>query len=214
MSKNSVELVEEFIKERLSGYDSGHDWWHIARVRDMALHIHKSERRGDNTVIELGALLHDIGDSKFRKQGDPDNGTVISGFLKGFNIDNEQINEVISINRFISFSSHDKNNKVSDEFMIVQDADRLDAIGAIGIARAFSYGGFRNNPIFIPDEYSKLQRGPGKGASTIAHFYEKLLKLKGLMNTETGRMIAEDRHKILERFLEQFFKEWNFKNTV
>lgn len=205
MSKNNVELAEKFVREHLSGTDSGHDWWHIARVRDMAVHIHEAENKGKRTIIEMGALLHDIGDSKFRKQGDPDPGAVISLFLKSLDIDNEQIVEVVMINRFISFSSREKNNKMSDEFMIVQDADRLDAIGAIGIARAFSYGGFRNNAIYIPGDISS-----GNSKSTIGHFHDKLLKLKDMMNTPTGYRIAEERHKILERFLEQFYKEWNF----
>jgi len=209
MSTNNAELAERFVKEHLSGYDSGHDWWHIARVRDMAVHIHEAERKGNKTIIEFGALMHDLGDSKFKKKDDPDPGEVISEFLNGLGIDNEQITEVIRINRYISFSSREKNSKMSDEFMIVQDADRLDAIGAIGIARAFSYGGFRNNPIYIPDEILS-----GSSRSTTGHFHDKLLKLKDMMNTATGRKIAEDRHKILEKFLEQFFNEWYFKNTV
>jgi uncharacterized protein len=209
MSTNSIELVKRFVRERLSGYDSGHDWWHIVRVRDMALHIHNAEQKGNRTVIELGALLHDTGDSKFRKQGDPDSGTVISEFLGSLDLKNEQIIEVVRINRHISFSSREENIEMNDELMIVQDADRLDAIGAIGIARVFSYGGFRNNSIYCPDENSELKDGPGIGNSTIAHFYEKLLKLKGLMNTETGRFIAEERHKYIENYLVRFFMEWN-----
>ncbi len=170
----------------------------------MAVHIHEAERKGNRTIIELGALMHDLGDSKFKKQDDPDPGEVISEFLNGLGIDNEQITEVVQISRYISFSSREKISKMSDEFMIVQDADRLDAIGAIGIARAFSYGGFRNNPIYIPDEISS-----GVSRSTIGHFHDKLLKLKDLMNTPAGRKIAEERHKILERFLEEFYREWN-----
>jgi uncharacterized protein len=204
MSTNNTEFAERFVKEHLSGYDSGHDWWHISRVRDMAVHIQEAERRGNKNIIELGALMHDIGDSKFRKKEDPDPGEVISEFLNGLGIDNKQINQVVLINRYISFSSHEKNSKMSDEFMIVQDADRLDAIGAIGIARAFSYGGFRNSPIYIPDEISA-----GASRSTIGHFHDKLLKLKDMMNTPAGRKIAEERHKILERFLEEFYREWN-----
>jgi uncharacterized protein len=208
MSTNNIELTEIFVKECLSGYDSGHDWWHIARVRQLALCIHETEKKGNRTLLEFGALLHDIGDSKFRKHDDPDPGTVISGFLKSLDIDNDQIIEVVRINRFISFSSHEKNLKMSDEFMIVQDADRLDAIGAIGIARAFSYGGFRNNAIYIPGEISS-----GNSKSTIGHFKDKLLKLKDMMNTQTGRAIAEERHKFLEIFLEQFYKEWNCRTN-
>jgi uncharacterized protein len=205
MSTNNSELAERFVKEHLSGYDSGHDWWHIARVRDMAVHIHEVERKGNRTIIEFGALMHDLGDSKFKKQDDPDTGEVISEFLNSLGIDSLQIAEVVRINRYISFSSHEKISKMSDEFMIVQDADRLDAIGAIGIARAFSYGGFRNNPIFIPDKISS-----GASRSTIGHFHDKLLKLKDMMNTQTGRVIAEGRHKIMEKFLEEFYEEWNY----
>jgi uncharacterized protein len=206
MSMNNLESSEKFVRERLSGYDSGHDWWHIARVRDMAVHIHEIENKGNRTVIEIGALMHDIGDSKFRKPGDPEPGTIITEFLKSLSIDIEQVTEVVRINRLISFSAGEKNHKMSDEFMIVQDADRLDAIGAIGIARAFSYGGFRNNPIYIPDEISA-----GSSRSTIGHFHDKLLKLKYLMNTPTGRQIAEKRHRYIEDYLERFFEEWNIK---
>jgi uncharacterized protein len=209
MSTNNIELTERFVKEHLSGYDSGHDWWHITRVRDMAVHIHKAERKGNKNVIEMAALLHDIGDSKFRKHGDPDPGVIISGFLKSLDVEDDQISEVVRINRFISFSSQKKPDIKSDEFNIVQDADRLDAIGAIGIARAFSYGGFRNNALYQPDVNSKLQEGPGCGNSTIAHFYEKLLVLKDMMNTETGRVIAEERHTYIVDFLKRFFEEWN-----
>jgi uncharacterized protein len=206
MSMNNLESSEKFVRERLSGYDSGHDWWHIARVRDMAVHIHEIENKGNRTVIEIGALMHDIGDSKFRKPGDPEPGTIITEFLKSLSIDIEQVTEVVRINRLISFSAGEKNHKMSDEFMIVQDADRLDAIGAIGIARAFSYGGFRNNPIYIPDEISA-----GSSRSTIGHFHDKLLKLKYLMNTPTGRQIAEKRHRYIEDYLERFIEEWNIK---
>jgi Predicted HD superfamily hydrolase len=206
MSTNNTELAEKFVKGYLSGYDSGHDWWHIARVRDMAVHIHEVERKGNSTIIEFGALMHDLGDSKFKKKGDSDPGEVISEFLNSLSIDNLQITEVVRINRYISFSSREKISKMSDEFMIVQDADRLDAIGAIGIARAFSYGGFRNNPIFIPDEMSS-----GASRSTIGHFHDKLLKLKDMMNTPTGRNIAEKRHRYIEDYLKRFFEEWNMK---
>ncbi|MGD0341510.1 MAG: HD domain-containing protein [Bacteroidales bacterium] len=211
MSTNNAELTERFVREHLSGCDRGHDWWHISRVRDMALHIREAERKGNENIIEMGALLHEIGDSKFRKQDDPGAGEVISAFLDGLGFDKKQIMEVVRINRFISFSSREKNTKISDEFMIVQDADRLDAIGAIGIARAFTYGGFRNKPIFNPDENSQSQNGSGSGESTIAHFYAKLLKLKGMMNTETGKIIAENRHRYLENYLERFCEEWNMK---
>jgi uncharacterized protein len=206
MNTNNTELAEKFVKEHLSGYDSGHDWWHVARVREMAVHIHEVEKKGNRTIIEFGALMHDLGDSKFKKQDDADAGEVISEFLDSLGIDNLQIAEVVRVNRYISFSSREKISKMSDEFMIVQDADRLDAIGAIGIARAFSYGGFRNNPIYIPDEISS-----SSSRSTIGHFHDKLLKLKDMMNTSTGRKIAEKRHRYIEDYLKRFLEEWKIQ---
>lgn len=210
MSRENIELVEKFVKEHLSGFDCGHDWWHISRVRSLAVYIQEAEKMGDRIIIELGALLHDIGDSKFRKHGDEDPEKIISDLLRSLNADEEQIAGVVQINRHISFSSGESNIKKSNELMIVQDADRLDAIGAIGIARAFSYGGFRNNPIYLPDDNNEVKEGPGTDKSTIAHFYDKLLKLKDMMNTGTGKKIAEDRHRVLEDFLEEFYQEWNF----
>jgi uncharacterized protein len=198
-------MTETFVRKNLEGYDSGHDWHHIDRVRRLALYINSREGTGDRYIIELSALLHDTGDKKFRKHEEGGPGDLISDFLKDLGVVDTVIEEVIRINRYISFSSQEKVSDKSVEFMIVQDADRLDAIGAIGVARAFNYGGFRNNPIYDPDL---------KTASTIGHFYDKLLKLSDLMNTTTGRSLAEERHLFLEKFLEQFFKEWESGNNI
>jgi uncharacterized protein len=199
-----IKSVEDFARNSTIEFDSGHDWWHLHRVRNLALHLHQSENKGDRILIEISALLHDIDEKKFRKSGNPGAETIITDLLKKYEVENSIIHEVVQINKYISFSSTEEIEKKSPEFLIVQDADRLDAIGAIGIARAFNYGGFKNNAIYIPETADgKLY------PSTIAHFYEKLLLLRGKMNTSTGRMLAEERHKFLERFLEQFYKEWN-----
>jgi uncharacterized protein len=204
--KSIIESVEAFVKENISDYDTGHDWFHIQRVRYLALAIAKEENAGSDFILVLASLLHDIGDSKFRKHDDSDAGEVITGLLDNLGVEKEIIEEVVKVNRYISFSSREKHTEKSEVFKIVQDADRLDAIGAIGIARAFNYGGFRNNAIYLPEEKSD-----GRSKSTIGHFHDKLLKLNGMMNTSTGRRIGDKRHKILERFLEQFYEEWNFK---
>jgi len=196
-----ISKVEEFAARNMEQHDGGHDWWHLHRVRNIALYINKKEGYGDSLIIEISSLLHDIGDSKFNKDHLTDAPATIGSFLSSIRLDKKLIDEVIFINRNISFSKGVRLKVVSQEFMIVQDADRLDAIGAIGIARAFNYGGFRNNRIFDPE---------GKNPSTIAHFNEKLLLLKDLMNTQTGRKLAEDRHKFLELFVSRFLNEWEF----
>ena len=190
--------IEEFARNNMGTHDGGHDWWHLDRVRNLAFRIMASEGVGNGVIVGIASLLHDVGDSKFRKEDD-DTEKLLSGFLSGLGLDKRVIGEVIFINRNISFSKGIRPGQVSDEFMIVQDADRLDAIGAVGIARAFNYGGFVNNPIYDPS---------GTVPSTIGHFYDKLLKLKDLMNTKTGRMLAEDRHRFLETYLERFYHEW------
>jgi len=195
-----IKLVEEFAAKNLDNHDGGHDWWHLCRVRNMAMYLVKTEGYGDPILVEISALLHDMGDSKFKKERDSDTGSLITFFLRSLGLEDKIIKEVVFINHNISFSKGKRPAEVSGEFMIVQDADRLDAIGAIGIARAFNYGGFRNNRIYDPD---------GNRPSTIAHFNEKLLKLKELMNTATGKRVAEERHEYLESFLKQFFREWD-----
>ena len=189
----------------MSGFDSGHDWWHIERVRRLALYINEKENCADSFILEISALLHDSVDTKFVSSGKAITYKALEEFLDntGMNIIKEQVIEVI---RNVSFSNNNPSGNLKDPVLLVlQDADRLDALGAIGIARAFNYGGFRNRPIYIPDD-SKVK----SDLSTIDHFYDKLLMLKDLMNTSTGRSIAEERHRYLESYLEQFYTEWEF----
>jgi uncharacterized protein len=196
-----VRKVEEYSKGSVSLFDGGHDWWHLHRVRNIALKIQSAEGSGNRFLIEISALLHDIDDKKFRNGSTSCAEEKISSLLKDLDLDEHIIKEVVFINSNISFSSKTQPSCKSTELMIVQDADRLDAIGAIGVVRAFNYGGFINNPVFDPF---------GNSPSTIGHFYDKLLKLKGLINTETGRRLANDRHEYLEAFLRQFYIEWEF----
>jgi uncharacterized protein len=209
MEKNKqISLTEAFVKERIAGYDSGHDWWHIERVRKTAMYINQMELLADPFVVEITALLHDTADSKFAGKNSEQGYMLINDFMDYCKL-SEIKDQVINVIKSVSFSSKNRLVGIDDPLLwVVQDADRLDAIGAIGIARAFNYGGFRNNPIYIPDEKSG---NPDK--STIGHFYDKLLKLKDIMNTSTGRTLAEERHKILEKFLEQFYGEWYFKGN-
>ena len=198
--KLTIQKVEEFAFKSCERHDGGHDRWHLDRVRRCALSILEKEGNADRLIVEIASLLHDYGDSKFSSDYDRANvSDALGAFLRRLDLEEELIREVIFINRNISFSKGKNPGVISGEFMIVQDADRLDAIGAIGIARAFNYGGFRNNLIYEPS---------GSEPSTISHFHEKLLKLKNMMNTETGRRLAADRHRYLEEFLERFHKEW------
>ena len=204
-SKEIISKTEEFVKQNLKGYDSGHDWWHIERVRGLAKVINEEETLADPFTLDIAVLLHDSADSKFAGEDIEKGYARISEFMCG-NCLTEIKDQVLEVIKNVSFSKKNPSDNLNDPLLLVlQDADRLDAIGAIGIARAFNYGGFRNNDIYIPDE-----RSEGKSKSTIGHFYDKLLRLKDLMNTRTGRKIAEERHKFLEIFLEQFYEEWNF----
>lgn len=206
MNENQViNRIEDFSKKSTQGFDSGHDWWHLNRVRNLALYLQQAENTGDRFIIEISALLHDIDDKKFRTTGGPGADAIISELLMELEVRENIVHEVIRINKYISFSSGAKNEISSPEFLIVQDADRLDAIGAIGIARAFNYGGFRNNAIYIPEN-----DGLVNNSSTIGHFYDKLLLLRDMMNTSTARELASERHEILEQFLENFYHEWDF----
>jgi uncharacterized protein len=205
--KKIIEAVEEFARKSTLEFDSGHDWWHLQRVRNLSLYLQNEENEGDRFTIEISALLHDIDDKKFRKSGKPGAESIITGLLHRSEVDEGIIREVVRINRFISFSSDEQAERKSPEFSIVQDADRLDAIGAIGIARAFNYGGFRNNAIYVPE-----RKGQTAVPSTIKHFYDKLLLLRGMMNTPTARKLAEERHKFMDGFLKQFYSEWNTGN--
>ena len=207
--QEAIKSVEEYVREAVQQYESGHGWSHIERVVRLAVHIRDSEAKGDRFTIELGALLHDIGDHKFALHDGP---AEIRRILGSLGIDQVIIDEVVSINENISFSKGKSDGPKSDELQIVQDADRLDAMGAIGIARAFSYGGFKGREIYDPRQ--GFVNPPGfadskNSASTVHHFYDKLLVLKNLMNTPTGKKLAEERHDFMVRYLEQFYREWN-----
>lgn len=210
MSMDNIRMAEQFVKTHLEDVESGHDWWHISRVRLLALHIHSQEKSGDPFIIELAALLHDIDDYKIKPVN---NKSLLSDFLAGSGIDSYQRKEIKYIIDHISFrDSFGPSYRHIPELDIVQDADRLDAIGAIGIARAFNYGGSKGfdiyNPAEEPVDYKDRDEYTSSLASTINHFYEKLLRLRDMMNTETGRMMAEERHRYMVGFLDQFMKEW------
>jgi uncharacterized protein len=214
-NKDLINLTVQFVKESLQGAESGHDWWHMERVWNNAILISKTEDV-DHFIVELAALLHDIADSKFHN-GDEEIGPNKAGdFLKSIGIEDNQIIHIQQIIRNMSFkSSLGTLNFTSKEMEVVQDADRLDAIGAIGIARAFTYGGFKNRELYNPEippalNMSKEEYKSSK-APTINHFYEKLLLLKDKMNTKTGLRIAEERHQFMLSYLEQFYNEWNGK---
>ncbi|MDZ7634286.1 MAG: HD domain-containing protein [Bacteroidales bacterium] len=205
-----IKEVSDFVREAMQKHDSGHGWSHIERVVRLALHIYDCEGRGDRFTVELGALMHDIGDHKFAAHDGP---AEIRRLLGSLGVHSPLIDEVVNINENISFSKGQSNIPKSHELQVVQDADRLDAMGAIGIARAFSYGGFRGREIYDPS--AGVAGPPGlassstKSASTVHHFYDKLLMLRELMNTATGRKLADERHDFMVRYLEQFFSEWN-----
>lgn len=215
-SFSSEEIIQNtinFVKEELQNAEGGHDWFHIERVYKNALLISESENV-DKTVVSLGALLHDIADSKFHNGDETVGPKKARKFLKSQNISEETIDHVVKIIENISFKGGNKNQEFhSKELEVVQDADRLDALGAIGIARTFNYGGFKNRKLYDPEIKPNLNMTPSEykvsDAPTINHFYEKLLLLKDRMNTETGRKIAEERHVFMETFLKQFYAEWN-----
>ncbi len=202
----------EFVKISLADAEGGHDWWHIYRVWKTARHIAQNENV-DIFIVELGALLHDIADSKFHG-GDEEIGPERArNFMESIHIQASTINHVESIISNISFKGGKLPQKFkSPELDVIQDADRLDALGAIGIARTFNYGGFKGRALYNPEIKPNLQltkeEYKNSEAPTLNHFYEKLLLLKGLMNTETGKKMAEDRHNYMLAYLDQFYREW------
>jgi uncharacterized protein len=201
-----------FVKQKLKNAEAGHDWFHMERVYKNALLIAEGEDC-DLTIVKLGALLHDIADSKFNNGDESIGPKVAREFLESQNASEETIEHVVNIIENISFKGGNFENFFSSkELEIVQDADRLDAIGAIGIARTFNYGGFKNRPLYNPNIAPKLnmtkEEYKKSEAPTLNHFYEKLLLLKDKMNTETGKKIAHQRHEFMELFLSQFYTEW------
>ena len=208
-----IEKTITYVKQKLANAEGGHDWWHIERVWKSAKKIAETENV-NLLVVELGALLHDIADAKFH-DGDEELGPQIAAaFMREINVDQETILHVVQIIKHISFKGgKEAQTFTSLELNVVQDADRLDAIGAIGIARTFNYGGFKNREIFNPNVTPNLlmtkEEYKKSDAPSINHFYEKLLLLKDLMNTETGKQMAIQRHVFMEQYLEQFYLEWN-----
>jgi uncharacterized protein len=213
---NKQFIIEEtinYVKSTLIDAEGGHDWWHIHRVWKTAQHIAAAEQ-ADELIVALGTLLHDIADSKFHNGDETIGPRKAREWLVSLGVEEPVIQHVENIITHISFKggNHQQPFK-SKELDIVQDADRLDAIGAIGIARAFNYGGFKNRPLYDPAlppnmSMSKEEYKHSK-APTINHFYEKLLLLKDRMNTETGKQLAMQRHTFMERYLEQFYGEWD-----
>lgn len=211
-----IQKTVSFVQETLKDAEGGHDCWHIYRVWKNAQHIAQQENGVDGLVIELGALLHDIADSKFHNGDEEIGPKTARDFLFSLNLDEDLITHVENIVRHISFNGSLEGQKwKSPELDVVQDADRLDAIGAIGIARTFTYGGHKGRSLYDPDIPPNLKMSKeeykNSSAPTLNHFYEKLLLLKDLMNTETGKLIAEERHKFMELYLEQFLNEWEGK---
>lgn len=212
---NEADVISKtisFVKDKLDNAEGGHDWFHIERVYKNAMLIAKNEVC-ELTVVKLGALLHDIADSKFH-DGDESIGPITARtFLESENVDQATIDHVVQIIENISYKGGNfEKTFTSIELDIVQDADRLDALGAIGIARTFNYGGFKNrvlyDPLIAPNTKMTKEEYKNNEAPTLNHFYEKLLLLKNKMNTESGKQIAKERHRYMEGFLSQFYAEW------
>ncbi|WP_224484232.1 HD domain-containing protein [Robertkochia aurantiaca] len=211
-----IEKTIDFVKVTLKNAEGGHDWFHTERVFKSALFIAKDYPKADPLVVGLGALLHDIADAKFHDGNENIGPDKAREFLQSLKVRKRVISHVEKIIRNISFKGGNFKQKFKSlELDIIQDADRLDALGAIGIARTFNYGGYKNRPLYDPEippqmDMSKEEYKKSK-APTINHFYEKLLLLKDRMNTDTGKKLAEERHRFMEEFLEQFYAEWNGK---
>ncbi|HJO95967.1 MAG TPA: HD domain-containing protein [Victivallales bacterium] len=216
MNKIQTEVIHEtisFVKKVLSGSEGGHDWWHIYRVWKLSKHIAKTENV-DLFIVELGALLHDIADSKFHEGNEKIGPQKAGTFLNSLGVDRKIITHIENIISHISFKGGNHIQKFQSlELDIVQDADRLDAIGAIGIARTFNYGGYKNRELYNPEIKPNLRMSKeeykNSNAPSLNHFHEKLLLLKDRMNTKTGKKIAIHRHCFMNQFLDEFYKEWN-----
>jgi len=208
-----ISCTIDFVKEKLHGAEAGHDWFHIERVWKLSKKIAETENC-NLEVVELSALLHDIADPKFHGGNETLALKISQDFLENQNVSNAIIEQVLFIIQNISFKNRGEAPKdLPIELKIVQDADRLDAMGAIGIARTFNFGGFKNNLMYHPEIPPKLnmtkEEYKKNEGTTINHFYEKLLLLKDLMNTEKGKELAQERHDFMQKFLDEFYKEWN-----
>jgi uncharacterized protein len=215
-----IQQTAAFVKTELANAEGGHDWWHIYRVWKTAKQILAKENC-DALTVELAALLHDIADSKFNGGDESIGPRKAEQFLRSLQVNDDIITHVVNIIKNMSFKSSHFEQALrlrsgqawtSKELMVVQDADRLDAIGAIGIARAFNYGGYKNRGLYDPDIKPKTnmtkEEYKNSTAPTINHFYEKLLLLKDKMNTETGKALAQKRHDFMAEYLDEFYKEW------
>lgn len=213
MNKQEIlNKTKSFVQKTLAKADGSHDWWHIYRVFKNTQLILKTEN-ANPLICELAALLHDIADHKFHNGDETIGPQKAKLFLNSLNLESEIIQAVVKIIENISFlGGHKKSNYSSQELSIVQDADRLDAIGAIGIARTFAYGGYKKREIYNPNIKPNLNMNKeeykNSTAPTINHFYEKLLLLKEKMNTKTGKRLAKKRHEFMEQYLSQFYNEW------
>ncbi len=213
MNDMIIEKALAYVRDLLEGEGSGHDWWHIKRVYDLSVTMANEYPEADLFIIQLGALLHDIGDHKFHNGDHTVGPKMVTDWLIENQVDEVIIDKVVAIVKEISYKGADVETPMSSlEGEIVQDADRLDAIGAIGIARTFAYGGNKNremhNPEVSPELHSDFETYKKTTGPTINHFYEKLLLLKDRMNTEFGKKLAQQRHTYMEDFLEEFFAEW------
>ena len=207
-----IQQTAEFIRKEFSGDSSGHDWWHIYRVWKNANAICGIEK-ADAFIVQLAALLHDLDDWKFNETGD-ETPHRARAWLDSCSVDPVTAEAVCRIIRHISYKGAGVENKMDSlEGFVVQDADRLDAIGAIGIGRAFAYGGYRNRMMYDPDSppqmHASFEEYKNSKSATVNHFHEKLLLLKDRMNTQTAKRIAEERHEVMLKFLEQFMREWD-----
>ena len=211
-----IQKTAEYIQQEFSDDSSGHDWWHIYRVWKNAVTICQHEK-ADAFIVELAALLHDLDDWKFNDTGD-ETPLRAKAWLDSCGVEISTTDKVCEIIIHISYKGAGVENKMKSlEGLIVQDADRLDAIGAIGIGRAFAYGGYKNRPMYDPEStpqmHATFEQYKNSKSATINHFYEKLLLLKDMMNTLTAKKIAEQRHEIMLRFLDQFMNEWEGKDV-
>ena len=208
-----IQKTIDYVKATLAEAEGGHDWWHIERVWKLSKTIAQKEEV-DLFIVELGALLHDIADSKFHDGDETLGPKKAQAFLNDLGVDQASIIHVVQIIENISFKGgKEKQAFKSPELDVVQDADRLDAIGAIGIARAFNYGGHKGRELYNPNIAPNLdmtkKEYKNSTAPSLNHFYEKLLLLRDRMNTSTGKLMAEHRHQFLEQYLEEFYQEWN-----
>ena len=214
MNKQTViDLTKDYVRRTLEADRTGHDWWHVYRVWKNAIQIGKEEN-ADLFIVQLGALLHDIADWKFNNGDESVGVRTARCWLERLEVNDNIISHVCTIVQEISFKGAGvKSRMKTKEGMVVQDADRLDAIGAIGVARTFAYGGYKGkaiyDPLIKPKKHKSFDEYKNNECTTINHFYEKLLLLKGLMNTETAKRIAEGRHRFLEEFIDRFLNEWN-----